>query len=75
MTINFSKCKVSTSSEKPIVLEGRELKAVGEFCFLGSIVPSTENMAIFDLMTTTFMLSSELNFYWMASNIILSTCQ
>ena len=42
MNINFSKCKVITSSEKPIVLEGEELETMGQFCFLGSIVASTE---------------------------------
>ena len=39
ITIYF-KCKVITSSDKRIVLEGEELETVGEFCFL-SIVPST----------------------------------
>ena len=42
MRINFSKCKVITLSEKRITLEGKELETVEEFCFLGSIVPSTE---------------------------------
>ena len=42
MKIIFSKCKIITSSEKCIVLEGEELDPVGEFCFLGSIVPSTQ---------------------------------
>ena len=40
--INFSKCKCITSSEKNTVLESKELKTVREFCFLGSIVLSTE---------------------------------
>ena len=42
ITINFSKCKVITSSEKRITLEGEEIETVGEFCFMGSIVSSTE---------------------------------
>ena len=32
MKINFSKCKVITSSKKRIVLEGEELETVEEFC-------------------------------------------
>ena len=42
MKIIFSKCKVVTSLDKCITLEGKERENVGEFCFLGSIVPSTE---------------------------------
>ena len=40
--INFSKCKVITSSEKRFILQGEELEAVGKFCFLDSITPSKE---------------------------------
>ena len=36
--INFSKCKIITSSDKRITLEGKELKTLSEFCFLGSIL-------------------------------------
>ena len=42
MKINFSKCKVITSSEKRIILEDKELETVRGFCFLGSIGPSIE---------------------------------
>ena len=42
MKINFSKCKVITSSEKPITLGDEEFERVRELCFFGSIVASTE---------------------------------
>ena len=42
MKINFSKRMVITSSEKGIVLEDKNLETVGGFCFLLSIVPSTD---------------------------------
>ena len=42
MKINFSKWKVITSSEKCIVQESEKLETAEEFCFLGSVVSSTQ---------------------------------
>ena len=49
MKIDFSKCKVITSTEKCIILEREEHETVGEFCFLGSIVTSTEREERYDV--------------------------
>ena len=42
MTINLSKFKFITLSDKRFVLESEKLETVGDFCFLGSVVPSTQ---------------------------------
>ncbi|KAI0217105.1 Tropinone reductase 2 [Lamellibrachia satsuma] len=49
-----------TSLEKRTILEGEELKTVGEFCFLGSIVPSTERCASSGIGAATAILFSKL---------------
>lgn len=41
MKINLSEGNIFTPSDKCIVMEGEKLDTVRQFCFLGSILPST----------------------------------